>query len=760
MRSFHGLYRYCGAVIAVAAFACSLVSASVASARDFDIPTGGQRSPTFGAQPFSTPMALFEEFGTQPMPTAVNCPNCAPLPPIGSCDGAPNGAQLDTFLRQRIFPLPQREANQTRQSGWHNAVGACVRPLATSYGEGRPPGEWFSHQRWSEFTPRTYFQSAQTGARTNNGLRDAWQRHTYSVGEFRRNGGLYYNGGTTRGTQVRFHPRFPIQQPNSVWTFDGTMPPKLLMARIGEPILFRHYNALPINPAANNGFGANTISTHLHNGHNPAESDGFAASFFFPGQYYDYRWTMGLAGHDTINTGATDPRAGMPDGNGGVTRIRGDWRETMSTQWFHDHMLDYTAQNVYKGNVAMMNIYSAVDRGREGLRCNYANVNNANLCLPSGTALDWGNRDYDVNLVIADKAWDAAGQLWFNIFNLDGFLGDQVLVNFTWRPYLDVRARRYRFRILNGSVSRYYQLALVNQIGQRVPFHMVANDGNIMEHTVRFPNAESQDLPEQAIAERYDIVVDFSQFTPGSRLYLVNLLEHDDGRRPRETIPLADAFSGRYQGDPGVGRIMEFRVQAYGGVDRSMDPAMYEEGGRVMVPLPQVSQAEINNARRRRFEFGRSNNTDETPWTIRVDGDVGLSMDPHNVPVTTQPGRWEIWSLESGDGWAHPVHIHFEEGRILSRDGRPPPAWERGTRKDVYRIGAGPQTSNTVDVLIRFREFLGTYMEHCHNTMHEDHSMLLRWDVRNPGQAVAIPTPISDWEGVYYEPSLDLPTAR
>ena len=99
------------------------------------------------------------------------------------------------------------------------------------------------------------------------------------------------------------------------------MPPKLLMVRIGEPVLFRHYNALPINPAANNGFGANTISTHLHNGHNPAESDGFAASFFFPGQFYDYRWPMVLAGHDTINTGATDARAGYPDGNGGVTRV-------------------------------------------------------------------------------------------------------------------------------------------------------------------------------------------------------------------------------------------------------------------------------------------------------------------------------------------------------------------------------------------------------------------------------------------------------
>ncbi len=364
MRSFYSFAGPFGKVIAAAVFATVMTASATALAHDFDIPTGGARSPTFGAQPFSQPLMLFEEFGTQPVPTAVNCPSCGTLPPLSSCSGSPNGAALDTFLRQRLFPLPTREANQSRTSYWANAVGGCVRPLATSYAEGRPPGEWFAHQRWSEFPPRVYFPSAQTGARVNNGLRDALQRHTYSVGEFRRNGGLYYRGGTTRGTQVRFHPNFPVQQPNSVWTFDGTMPPKLLMARLGEPILFRHYNALPIDPAANNGFGANTISTHLHNGHNPAESDGFAASFFFPGQFYDYRWPMGLAGHDTINTNASDPRAGMPNGSGGVTRIRGDWRETMSTQWFHDHMLDYTAQNVYKGNVAMMNIYSAVDRGQ------------------------------------------------------------------------------------------------------------------------------------------------------------------------------------------------------------------------------------------------------------------------------------------------------------------------------------------------------------------------------------------------------------
>ena len=100
-----------------------------------------------------------------------------------------------------------------------------------------------------------------------------------------------------------------------------------------------------------------------------------------------------------------------------------------------------------------------------------------------------------------------------------------------------MRARRYRFRILNGAVSRYFKIAIVTEAGARVPFYMVANDGNLMEHTVAFPNAQSQDLPVQGIAERYDIVIDFAQFAPGTKLYMVNLLAHIDGKGPEPGDP-------------------------------------------------------------------------------------------------------------------------------------------------------------------------------------------------------------------------------
>jgi hypothetical protein len=66
----------------------------------------------------------------------------------------------------------------------------------------------------------------------------------------------------------------------------------------------------------------------------------------------------------------------------------------------------------------------------------------------------------------------------------------------------------------------------------------------------------------------------------------------------------------------------------------------------------------------------------------------------------------------------------------------------------------------TVDFAIRFREFVGSYMEHCHNTQHEDHAMLLRWDIEHPGQVRVMPTPMPSWDGVGYVPSYAVPTFR
>jgi FtsP/CotA-like multicopper oxidase with cupredoxin domain len=821
------------------------------------VPTNGRPSPLFGARSFTQKMLLFEEFGRESLDPSAPVPAMSfPVPTMGSAPeqdpsdfamSGPAGAALETFLAQPgIAPFPMQFSNTMEENPWKLEIEDFLgRPLDTPPAEGRPPGQGWSHQRWNEFHPQVFFKTVQAGSRMNGGFRDRLQLHRYELGEFGP-GGLYHNTagvpateGTTKGIAIRFHPNMPVQNHKALWTFDGTLPPKLGMARYGEAVLMRHYNALPIDPAANRGFGLHTISTHEHNDHTGAESDGFTNAFFFPGQFYDYRWPMQVAGYDTINTTATDPRMATPcspgetlfvnDANPGLKtcengsiKLRGDWRETMSTHWFHDHMLDFTAQNVYKGNAAMRNMYSALDRGKEDFE------DGVNLRFPSGTALNWGNRDYDVNLLVSDKAWDREGQLWFNIFNLDGFVGDQVLANLLWHPYLDVRARRYRFRILNGSVSRYFRIALAHQVNgdsgeipgppgsgvsfNRVPFHMIANDGNIMEHAVPFTGSMDLDgdgdlldhkgqLPTQGIAERYDIVVDFSKYgiMPGDKLYFVNVLEHTTGRRPGTHVPLEAILSEQYKprmvdddndgvadrwvgGDPGVGKFLEFRVKAYSGKDLSMDPTDFEPGKRVMIPLPihgddPADQAKLANARHRTFEFVRSAGTDEAPWTIKTDGNGGLPMDPRRISAAPQlangptkagysgEGTLEIWSILGNGGWSHPVHVHFEEGVILRRGGKAPPEWEKWARKDVYRVGpeddsTEDDSTESVEMAIRFREFAGTYMEHCHNTQHEDHSMLLRWDIEHPGQVQTMPAPMPTWDGVEYADSEALPTFR
>ena len=110
--------------------------------------------------------------------------------------------------------------------------------------------------------------------------------------------------------------------------------------------------------------------------------------------------------------------------------------------------------------------------------------------------------------MLADKAFDASGQLYFDIFDFDGFLGDVMTVNLFYKPYFEVERRKYRFRILNASVSRFFKIACVDATGIAVPMIQIANDGNLLPHPVTLTQ-----LDEQGIAERYDIVIDFSPYS-------------------------------------------------------------------------------------------------------------------------------------------------------------------------------------------------------------------------------------------------------
>jgi len=659
-------------------------------------PTGTLASPLFGAAAFSQPMPRFDLLERKPIPSVIDANNPHPLGQY----------------------IPTAQANTTLQT-MDVALGGGQGPM-----EGRPPGSDWAHQRFDEFAPKIALEATQKGATTNT---------TYNPGVASSlNSGI----DPTSSIPLKFHPSMPTQGPLAVWTFNGTIPPKLAIGRYGEPLLFRHHNGLPADVTKNGGFGRHTISTHEHNGHHGAENDGFTGAFFFPGQFYDYHWPIILAGHDSINVDASDPMAASPDDNGGTVRVPGDWHETMSTHWFHDHMFSFTSQNVYKGNAAMFNLYSALDRGNEAIN------DGINLRLPSGTDKSWGNLDYDVNLMLSDKATDSSGQLFFDIFNFDGFIGDMMTVNLAYKPYFEVERRKYRFRILNASVSRFFKVCLSD--GSQ--FYWIGNDGNLMPKPLVVT-----ELDEQGIAERYDIVIDFSKYSIGSKVWMVNLCEHQDGKKPSADRTLADALAGKSK-DPVVGKFMEFRiVRNPAKPDVSQVPA-------VMIPNPDLSNIPVVRERNFTFGAGASNPTDPTdkdPWGVSTDFGSMLTADFSRLAAAPKPGTREVWTLQNGGGgWDHPIHIHFEEGQILARNGSAAnvPAWEKG-RKDVYRLRPG----GSVTLTMQFREFFGMFMEHCHNTVHEDHAMLIRWELDKG--AVAMQTPNPTPQGVTYINTTVLPTA-
>src|SRR5207302_7080728 len=184
------------------------------------IPTGVPASPTFGVSAFS-----------QPMP------------------------RLDVLKRNAVstlIPAPQALSNQTQQPVDPKLVGG--RTGLTGPIEGRPPGNIWAHQRFNTMPPQVAIEVATRGATNNTSYNPQVPSSL--------NSGI----DPTHSIPLQFHPSMPVQQPNSVWTFNGTIPPKLVMARYGEPILFRHHNQLPTDVTQNNGFGRFTLTTHEHNG--------------------------------------------------------------------------------------------------------------------------------------------------------------------------------------------------------------------------------------------------------------------------------------------------------------------------------------------------------------------------------------------------------------------------------------------------------------------------------------------------------------
>jgi FtsP/CotA-like multicopper oxidase with cupredoxin domain len=483
---------------------------------------------------------------------------------------------------------------------------------------------------------------------------------------------------------------------------NARVPGPLIRANYGEPVLVRYKNKLPSVSKAQD-FGIAEMTTHLHNGHTPSESDGNPVNFFNsiqdpnavnPKGFKDQHYPNVYAGfRDTTFGGAGNPN------------------EALGSLWYHDHHLDFTAQNVYKGMFGCYNLFDSLDTGVPGKGLN----------LPCGPSAN--GDDLDCPIFFHDAVLDKDCQLLFDLFDLDGILGDRFLANGQIQPYLNVAPQRYRFRLYAPGPSRWWEWSLWDG-KQFWPFYQIATDGNLL------PDAVQVSSVRIAVAERVDIIVDFGKLQKAGvqRLYFVNRAEQVNGRGPTGNVltPGTPVLQVNITGNPPSGG------------DQSADPADPKlrrssnsppNVGMKLRDLPAIP-ADMSTLRTRTWRFERGNGG----WMVN-----GKFFDENVIDAAIPQNNGEVWIIQNpGGAWRHPVHIHFEEHRMLTRNGQPvlPATQLNGAidyaRRDVINL----QTNDEVKLFMRFRDMGHTsepaynrYVMHCHNVVHEDHAMMIRWDI-------------------------------
>lgn len=284
------------------------------------------------------------------------------------------------------------------------------------------------------------------------------------------------------------------------------------------------------------------------------------------------------------------------------------------TLWYHDHAMGITRLNVYVGLAGM---YIIRDE-KENL-----------LPLPEGR--------YEIPLVIQDKSFHEDGSLLYpqqpdnpsdslpDPSIRPFFLGDTILVNGKIWPYLEVEPRKYRFRLLNASNTRAYQLNLDSE----QPFYQIGSDGGLLRRTVKMNKLTMEP------AERVDLILDFSK--------------HEG-----ETITLKNQLGPNADPEDKTDEVMQFKVTLpLSGKDNSIIP-------KKLSHIPSLKQNEIKAIRNLKLV----GSTDKYGRPLLL-----LNNKKWTAPVTEKPylGTTEIWSFINVTGFGHPIHIHLIQFQILDR---------------------------------------------------------------------------------------------
>ncbi|WP_329481975.1 multicopper oxidase domain-containing protein [Kribbella sp. NBC_01484] len=416
-----------------------------------------------------------------------------------------------------------------------------------------------------------------------------------------------------------------------VMGYDGLLPGPTFDVRSGRTTVVEQVNELDVSTVV-----------HLHGGHTPASSDGWPLDLLMPADG-DHSGHHMMAGGD------------MKMGSRTYTYPN---TQRAAMLWYHDHTMDYTAPQVYRGLFGLHII-----RDDEEDR----------LPLPAG--------DREIPLVIADRAFAADGSFLYPAAKdgpgvetsyMEGVVADVTLVNGAPWPVHEVDAVRYRLRFLNASNARRYELAFDKG---PATFVQIGSDGGLLDAPVELRTLVI------APAERFDVIVDFSQYQPGDEVTLVNKLDNN-------------------------ANVLRFKV-ARKATDDSSIPAKLSSCAVLPEPAGVV---------RRKWLFHRGNANGHQGWTIN-----GKAFDPAVMQAQVKLDQFEIWSFVTDVH--HPVHVHLAPFQVLSRGGGKPGGYDAGW-KDTVAI----RPAEVVDVLVRFSAHKGKYLIHCHNLEHEDMAMMAAFE--------------------------------
>ena len=405
---------------------------------------------------------------------------------------------------------------------------------------------------------------------------------------------------------AKVHPDLPAQ---TLWGFNQggadlaadppISPGPVLVMRYGTPTIVRRHNALP-PPGQNGGFGVPEVSTHLHNFHSAPDSDGGPCDpvqqrFFSRGQYYDYFYNMQFAGWNSTNPPA------------------GNIQEALGFLWYHDHRVDHTAENTYKGLVGPAIVFNDFDTGDES----------TGFHLP-------GFPDFDIPLVFADRLFDPrTGLLAFDTFNTDGILGNVFLVNGKVQPFFEVSKRRYRFRLLVAGPSRFFEFFLTNpdNLSQRIPFWVISE---------RRQPAAPAGRRSRASASAWRSARTSSSTSPRSPS--ASAIRRGSASRTASSRPTAAARRAT-SSRRGADQLLEFRLTGGAVTDGSFDPEPVafpnvpaRRATRCSRPisLPDISAVQPRVTRTFQFERG------DGGW--QINGTVH-GLHPGAVPAAGQQRR-------------------------------------------------------------------------------------------------------------------------